>query len=195
MARPAKSIKFHLVDGKKHLGKQEIKERQAMEVTLGEEKYEVPPDVKKDKVAYKKWKELIDVFKTASVHGLVTSSDITVLADFCKVHSEYMTLTEERDSLRVTNYLEPSEDEKIKDLIEENYDKRFKYGFFRKLDFITSLDGILKLESAINKKLDLLIKLSDRLFLNPLAKVRNIPRKKIESKENDPLSAAGFGNV
>lgn len=51
----------------------------------------------------------------------------------------------------------------------------------------------LQLESAINKKMDLLIKMEDRSFLNPLAKVKNIPKK--EQEKANPLAAKGFGNV
>jgi hypothetical protein len=39
----------------------------------------------------------------------------------------------------------------------------------------------LGLETDINKKLDALTKMEDRLFLNPLAKIRNVP--KTESKK------------
>jgi len=40
--------------------------------------------------------------------------------------------------------------------------------------------------------MDMLIKMEDRLFLNPLAKVKNIP--KAESKKEDPV-ADRFGNL
>ena len=51
----------------------------------------------------------------------------------------------------------------------------------------------LQLDNAINKKMDMLIKMEDRLFLTPLAKVKNIPKK--EPEKADPLSHRGFGNV
>lgn len=50
----------------------------------------------------------------------------------------------------------------------------------------SDVDVILKLETAINKKMDMLIKLQDRLFLNPLARVRSVPPKQKE-KPNNPL--------
>jgi len=46
-------------------------------------------------------------------------------------------------------------------------------------------------ETAVNKKMDMLIKMQDRLFLNPLAKIKNIPKQK---KEEKPVSKfAKFG--
>jgi hypothetical protein len=35
--------------------------------------------------------------------------------------------------------------------------------------------------------------MEDRLFLNPLAKVKNVPKK--EKPKADPLGDKGFGNV
>ena len=49
-----------------------------------------------------------------------------------------------------------------------------------KLDF----DGMLKLDSRIDKKQDLLIKMEDRLFLNPVSRLKNVPKK--EPKKEDP---------
>ena len=62
-----------------------------------------------------------------------------------------------------------------------------------KINYIVSVDGVLKIDSAINKKMDMLIKMEDRLFLNPLSKVKNVPKK--EPKTIDPATAKGFGNV
>lgn len=46
----------------------------------------------------------------------------------------------------------------------------------------------MKRQTAINKKMDMLIKMQDRLFLNPLAKVKNVPKPK---KEEKPVSKFG----
>lgn len=46
------------------------------------------------------------------------------------------------------------------------------------------ISDYLKLETAINKKMDMLIKMQDRLFLNPLARIRNVPIKKKKEPEN-----------
>lgn len=54
-----------------------------------------------------------------------------------------------------------------------------------------TLDEALKLQTAINKKRDLIIKMEDRLFLNPLAKVRNVPKR--EKKKADNPMENDFG--
>jgi phage terminase small subunit len=45
-------------------------------------------------------------------------------------------------------------------------------------------DNILKFETAINKKMDMLIKMQDRLFLNPLAKIKNVPKREKPKPQN-----------
>ncbi|MEH7087142.1 terminase, partial [Neobacillus drentensis] len=67
------------------------------------------------------------------------------------------------------------------------------YKALRYLSQLASVEGILKLETAINKKMDMLLKLQDRLFLNPLAKVKYIPKPK---KDDKPASKFGkFGGA
>ena len=53
--------------------------------------------------------------------------------------------------------------------------------------------GNLQIQQAVNKKLDMLIKYEDRMFLTPLSRVRNVPKK--EPEREDPLAKKGFQNV
>lgn len=53
------------------------------------------------------------------------------------------------------------------------------------------LEDVLKMEQAINRKLDSLLKMQDRLFLNPLAKVKNVP-KKPEKPPDNPADKFGI---
>jgi phage terminase small subunit len=55
------------------------------------------------------------------------------------------------------------------------------------------IENALVIQASINKINDQLIKMGDRLFLNPLAKIKNIPKR--EGKREDPLEAAGFGDI
>jgi hypothetical protein len=61
----------------------------------------------------------------------------------------------------------------------------------KQLRDLFSINAILTIETAINKKMDMLIKMEDRLFLNPLAKIKNVPKKEV--KEEDP-NASMFGD-
>lgn len=51
----------------------------------------------------------------------------------------------------------------------------------------------MKRQTAINKKMDMLIKMQDRLFLNPLAKVKNVPKPKKDDKPVSKFSKFGGG--
>lgn len=59
------------------------------------------------------------------------------------------------------------------------------------LSQLASIEGVLKIETAINKKMDMLIKMQDRLFLNPLSKVKNVPKPK--AKEEKVSKFGKFG--
>lgn len=53
------------------------------------------------------------------------------------------------------------------------------------------ISDYLKLETAINKKMDMLIKMQDRLFLNPLARIKNVPTKE-KKKPDNPMDEFGI---
>jgi phage terminase small subunit len=46
------------------------------------------------------------------------------------------------------------------------------------------LNDALKLQTSINKKMDMLLKMQDRLFLNPLARVKNVPKREPKKPVN-----------
>jgi phage terminase small subunit len=56
------------------------------------------------------------------------------------------------------------------------------------------IDDTKKLDDAVNKKNELMTRLEDRIFLNALSRVKNVPKKE-KKKEVSPLERAGFGNV
>ena len=49
-----------------------------------------------------------------------------------------------------------------------------------------TLDEVLKLDSRIDKKQELLVKMEDRLFLNPVARLKNVPKKE-KKKPTNPM--------
>lgn len=185
--RNAKSIGLHLAEGNpSHLTKAEIEARKTAEVKLGEKdlaKLKKPGFVAKDKAAAKLWNELIKEYKSAAAQGveLLTSSDIGMLALYCKTFSEYerlQSLYQKIDRIQIDedvlrSYLDQAED------VDGAGHKALQY-----LSQLASLDGALKIETAINKKMDMLLKMQDRLFLNPLAKVKNVPKKPEPKKES-----------
>lgn len=177
--RNARPIGLHLAEGNpSHLTKAEIEARKAAEVKLGEKdlaKLKKPSFVTKDKIANKLWNELIKEYKSAAAQGveLLTSSDIGTLALYCKTFSEYERLLVQYQ--RIENVMI---DERILDeyISRAEAADEVNYKALRYLSQLASVEGILKIETAINKKMDMLLKLQDRLFLNPLAKVKNVPK-------------------
>ncbi len=185
MGRNAKSIGLHLAEGNPNrLTKAEIEARQAAEVKLGEQdlkKLKKPTFITKDKIANKHWTALIKEYAAAAEQGveLLTSSDVGTLALYCKTYSEYERLLEAYQRI---------------DRIAANTDSLYDYILGQPDEYaikamtqiaqLASIDGILKIETAINKKMDMLLKMQDRLFLNPLAKVKNVPKPKEGKKES-----------
>lgn len=189
MGRNAQPIEILQANGKKHLTKAEIQQRKDSEIRLGDKKLTCPDFVKSDVEAYKKWKEILKIYKD---FDFVSSGDVGLLARYCKTFSEYKELLKayqrvseiHYDCLELDDYL---------DEFDEEGKARFGYKIKKQLRDLFSISGILTIETAINKKMDMLIKMEDRLFLNPLAKVKNVP-KQVKEKEEEPSSKWGkFG--
>jgi phage terminase small subunit len=174
--RNAKPIGLHIAEGNPNrLTKKQIADRQESEVKVGSQKLTCPAYVKSDVVAFAKWKEVTKVYKGVD---FISSGDVGVLSRYCMTFSEYMRLLKvyqrvdniRFDSNELDCYIEEAEE--------------FNYRVKKQLRDLITVDAILKIENAINKKMDMLIKMEDRLFLNPLAKVKNVPKK--EKEKSDP---------
>lgn len=174
--RNGKSIGLHLAEGNpSHLTKAEIETRKEGEVKLGEKdlaKLKKPAFVTRDKAATKLWNLLIKEYESAAKQGveLLTSSDVGQLALYCKTFSEYERLLEAYQ--RIDKIAADTEGLYKYILSQDDYVMKA----MAQLAQLASIDGILKIETAINKKMDMLLKMQDRLFLNPLAKVKNVPK-------------------
>jgi len=177
--RNAKPITLQLAQGNPNrLTKAEIERRKKSEVKLGDNKLKCPEFIKKDIPAMMKWKEIVKIYKEID---FVSSGDTGLLARYCMTFSEYLTLLDQKGKV-------------------DSFEMRFGeltnvlgQELLEGLERIVKLNPMMQLDSAINKKMDMLIKMEDRLFLNPLAKVKNVPKK--EPVKEDPLARKGFGNV
>lgn len=196
MGRNAKPIGLHLAEGNPNrLTREQIKQRKESEIRLGKselDKLRPPPFVKNDAVAFKCWKDCVKEYKSAAAEGieLLSSSDVGMLAMYCKTYSEYERLLVQYQRIENVSIDERILDEYIgraEEVDEVNY-KALRY-----LSQLATVEGILKIETAINKKMDMLIKMQDRLFLNPLAKVKNVPKPKKEEKPTSKFARFGGG--
>lgn len=195
MPRNAKPIELHKKQGNPNrLTKADIKRREESEIKLGSKELLCPAYVKNDTIAFSKWREIKHIYKDVD---FVSSGDVSLLGRYCKTSSEYQVLLKAYQRVSEIHYDCKDLDESLDgDYYDEEDDKikaLFSYKVKKQLRDLFSIGAILTIESAINKKMDMLIKMEDRLFLNPLAKVKNVPKK--EEKKADPLDEKGFGNV
>ena len=177
--RNGQPVSLILANGRSHhLTKEVIEQRKAAQIKTGTKSLKCPDYVRNDVNAFKRWKEIIKIYKDVD---FVSSGDVGMLARYCMTHSEYLRLLDSRKHLEALE----ADWSQYGDILPEDFSYR--------IDQILKLNPLLQLETAINKKMDLLIKMEDRSFLNPLAKVKNIPKK--EPEKANPLADRGFGDV
>lgn len=179
MGRNGQPIDILTANGKKHLTKAEIDHRKKSEIRLGNNKLKCPPFVKTDIEAYAKWREITKIYKDID---FVSSGDVGLLARYCMTFSEYLKLLTQKNQI---------------ERFEINYERmleQFDPELLEGLDTFFKMDPVMKLDNAINKKMDMLIKMEDRLFLTPLAKVKNVPQKPKEEKQVSKFAKFGAGN-
>jgi phage terminase small subunit len=178
MGRRAQPVDIIKSKGKSHhLTKEEIKKRKSSEVKFKNKKLDAPVYVKNDTVAFSKWKELVAIYKEIE---FVSAPDAGSLARYCKHHSEYLNLIVDREKIQNIEIDFNEYQMSLPQFIQEGIDRVFK------------LDPLLKIENLINKKSQLLITLEDRLFLNPVSRIKNVPKK--EAEVIDPVKAR-FGDI
>lgn len=192
VGRNAKPIDLIMADGnKRHLTKAEIEHRKNTEIRFGNDKLVCPKHIKNNKNAYAKWKELIRLYKN---FNFVASGDIGMLGRYCMAYSEYLDLIERRAiinqlSINIEEHYYIEEELKNAGVPEKRIEKMIE-----KYEFILSIGGLIALDKAINAKMDALVKMEDRLFLNPLAKIKNVPKKPPEEEKTE-LDQNGFGDI
>lgn len=187
MGRNAKSVALHLAEGNPNrLTKEEIRKRQDSEIKLGSfdlDNIKAPENVINDINAYKKWKAAMKNYKDAAKDGIeiISSSDVDALSIYCITYSEYLSLIDRRKRIDQIDFVSLREDEKL-----IQGEKR------KSMNEILRLKEILSIETAINKKNDIIIKYQDRLFLNALSKVKNVPKKENKKPDNPMESEYGL---
>ena len=197
--RRGQPIDILVAKGKKHLTNEEKKRRKEGEIKIGDskprkDKFICPDYVLSDLAAVNKWNEMVELYKDVD---FVSNGDTGHLARYCKTYSEYQHLLKAYQRVSEIHYDCDELDEALDARDEEDEDGKaralFSYKVKKQLRDLFAIGGVLAIETAINKKMDMLIKMEDRMFLNPLAKVRNVPKK--EPEKVDHLKDQGFGNV
>ncbi|WP_411503469.1 terminase [Brevibacillus centrosporus] len=204
MGRNAKPTSLHLAEGNPNrLTKAQIQHRQENEIKLGKselDKLKPPAFVKNDVVAFAHWKQCLKEYKAAAAENveLLTSSDVGLLAMYCRTYSEYEKLLNQYqkiEKISIDGEVFERYFEAIYEKAEANDEDVKVFGLKAQmyLSQLASVEGILKVETAINKKMDMLIKMQDRLFLNPLSKVKSVPKQKKDEKPTSKFGKFGAG--
>ncbi|HOR12295.1 MAG TPA: P27 family phage terminase small subunit [Clostridia bacterium] len=150
--RPAKPIALHLQEGKKHLTKAEIEARKKAEAAAssGIKNFRADEKVMADPVALKVFKKLKKLYKTVEY---VEAMDEAVINRYCIMTSEIDAL--EKSIARMT--AETHECESASDRV-------------------VLYKTIASTQGALLRLRDMLLKVEDRMFLNPAARAKNVPR-------------------
>jgi hypothetical protein len=118
------------------------------------------------------------------------------MAQLCLSYAELDNLIERLQYVeRTEEALDPPEREELEEVLECRLGARQAQKAWQKFDYIMSIYGILALNKALDAKRSLIRSLEDRMFLNPAAKIKNVPKNPPKKKAADPLESAGFGNV
>jgi phage terminase small subunit len=148
--------------------------------------------VLKNDVALDKWAEISALYDG---FDFVSAGDSGLIARYCMTYSEYLDLIKAFQRVKEVHYDCDELDEAINSsyIVEETEQSKRVFGakVMKQLRDLFSINAILTIETAINQKMKMLIAMEDRLFLNPLAKVKNIPKQKADEPE-DKLKAAGY---
>jgi len=181
-----------------HKTKKQVKERQDQDKavrTIGVRDLVCPDFVRASPIALAKWNEVIEVFAGADF-DVVSSGDVPHLARYCQAWAEYLDLVTLRERVRSADGFTWEEEKEIRFALDATGPSMAAAAkLWEQVEMIMSVQGMLKIDAAINAKMKALSDMEDRAFLNPLAKTRNVARVKPSAKARDPLDAAGFGGI
>lgn len=162
--RPSKPVQLIKLEGNKdRRTKAELEHREKMEKSLYTgTNFREDPVTKADPIAHKEFLRLRKLYKHIQyVDGL----DQQIINRYCQMISQEQGLLKQIDDMN-----------ELVEQVEEPTEKIEMYRFIN--NTVTKL----------NQTRDMLLKLEDRLFLNPTARVKAIPKKPPEEKEKSPMA-------
>lgn len=156
MGRNAKPIQLHEAEGNPNrLTKAEMQRRKAAEITIQNKKFKASEMVMADARALREFKRLKKLYKEIE---FVASLDEHIINQYCLSVSELDDLV---DAINISR----------EEMRSDNQDKRSK-----------GLEYFLELDKEIRMKRQEIVRLSDRLYLNPVARTKNVPKQAPEDK-------------
>lgn len=131
---------------------------------VGEKTLIASQNILNNPVALRKWNELTKIY---SEFEFVTEVDTSAIEKYCIMTADWQHLIDCR-----------------RDIMQKSTSNLGAYAVIKEMG----------LDEKINKKVDTLMHLEDRLFLNPLSRLKSVPKKQEEKKESH-LESLGFGNL
>lgn len=162
--RPSKPVQLIKLEGNKdRRTKAELEHREKMEKSLYTgANFREDPVTKADPIAHKEFLRLRKLYKHIQyVDGL----DQQIINRYCMMVSEETSLQKQIADMS--------------SLIDQLEDPKEKLGTYKLINSTMT---------KLNQTRDMLLKLEDRLFLNPTARVKAIPKKPPEEKEKSPMA-------
>lgn len=141
-----------------------------------------PAALKDMKVAAETWRRTMREYNSAKGE-IVTRFDLDLLLDYCVLAEQVAELDQMRSDAR----------QLYKYLIKKNKEMRDEGQVAESVmmsDKIQSMmDHIIKLDSRVDRKRDLMFKMRQHLYLTPRSRAGVAPEQKRKEKEVDPLEA------
>jgi phage terminase small subunit len=167
LGRNAKPIELHTAAGNPNrLTKAEIDRRKSAEIIIKNHTFKASLDVMADERALQEFKRLKKLFKEIEFIG---SYDEHIINQYC------LSVSELDDLLVALNIAR----EQMKSLVPE--------------DRKEGLRMFMAVDVEVRMKRQEIIRLSDRLYLNPVARTKNVPRKKNEEAPKNKFSKFAGG--
>ncbi|MEG2289928.1 MAG: hypothetical protein RSA29_02670 [Clostridium sp.] len=155
MPRNARPVELIQADGRSHhLTKAEIKRRKSAEINISNKTFKASDYVMQDQRALKEFKKLKKLYKEID---FIAALDEHIINQYC------LSVSELDDLIMAMNIAR----EKMKSLDPLEKEK--------------GLELFMTVDVELRMKRQEILRLSDRLYLNPVARTKNIPKK----QEND----------
>ena len=159
---------LQILDGNKNrLTKEQLKDIADSEIKLGGRNFKASEMIKADPIALKKWNSLIKTYQEYDI-DFISDSDSGAIEQYCMSYANVVRL------------------EKAKAEIIKKYK-----GEINELSIVQIED----IQKAIDTQVKIMLPLSDRLFLNPVSKIKGLRKKHEPKKDTTSKFEQQFGEI
>ena len=146
------------------------------EIHLGAAVFTITDRIKRSRYAMEKWQEVVAIFKHPEAADYVTNADIAMIERYCLTHAAWCEMHEARERIMSKDVMVVRGEQKEATIEAKIYQ-------------------LLKtqLDSAMNKKIEILNRIESELLLTPLSRIRYSSRQPKQKKNaKTPLQEMGF---